>query len=515
MIRKRQLAPNVEEGAAETLVIRLGNISDSATRGEDALLAAGVEIYQCSGKLVRPIVETVTSASGHKSSVARLQEIDAFYLRDLLVRHAIWHQYRGREKDWVKKDPPMEIAKTILARSGEWRFPVIVGMVTTATMRPNGTLLTKAGYDATTQLLLVKPPKMPAIARQPTREDALQALALLEELLPEFPFADETSRAVALSAIITPIVRGAFSVAPMHVCTAPVAGSGKSYLWDVVASISIGQLMPVMAAGRSEEETEKRLGAALMAGQPLISIDNVTNSLGGDALCIAIERSNVRIRILGLSENARVEARGTTFYATGNNVLLVGDLCRRVITVVLDPETERPEQRVFNSDPVAKVMKDRGVYIAAALTICRAYIAAGKPALANGLASFEGWSDCVRSALIWLGKPDPVASMEQAREADPQTIELRAMLEAWSRAMGIGPGHRRTCADAIAVSKENLELSAAFQAAVVGISKTNRLDPQVLGRWLQRWKGKIVDGRRFNVESNPKGGSKWWVEDVH
>jgi putative DNA primase/helicase len=40
--------------------------------------------------------------------------------------------------------------------------------------------------------------------------------------------------------------------------------------------------MPVMAAGRTEEETEKRLGAALLAGQPIINIDNVNGELGGD-----------------------------------------------------------------------------------------------------------------------------------------------------------------------------------------------------------------------------------------
>ena len=33
------------------------------------------------------------------------------------------------------------------------------------------------------------------------------------------------------------------------------------------AAIALGQPCPVMAAGRSEEETEKRLGAALLAGQ--------------------------------------------------------------------------------------------------------------------------------------------------------------------------------------------------------------------------------------------------------
>ena len=75
-------------------------------------------------------------------------------------------------------------------------------------------------------------------------------------------FVGAVDRAVALSAIITPVVRGAFPVAPMHSAKAPVAGSGKSDLFDVAAAVAIGQIMPVMAAGSSEEELKKRLGAA-------------------------------------------------------------------------------------------------------------------------------------------------------------------------------------------------------------------------------------------------------------
>jgi hypothetical protein len=171
-------------------------------------------------------------------------------------------------------------------------------------------------------------------------------------------------RAVALSAFITPVVRGAFLTTPMHVARAPVAGSGKSYMFDVVAAISIGQFMPVIAAGPSEEELEKRLGTAMMTGQPLISIDNVNGELKGDALCQIIERPVVDIRILGRSERVRIEARGTTIFCTGNNIILVGDLCRRVITATLDPKLERPELRVFAGNPVDKVLADRGAYVA-------------------------------------------------------------------------------------------------------------------------------------------------------
>jgi len=78
------------------------------------------------------------------------------------------------------------------------------------------------------------------------------------------------------------------------------------------------------------------------------------------------------MRILGASKLASIEARGTTFFATGNNLVIFGDMTRRVITARLDARMERPEYREFAGDPVAKVQANRGAYIAAALTICKA-----------------------------------------------------------------------------------------------------------------------------------------------
>jgi putative DNA primase/helicase len=86
---------------------------------------------------------------------------------------------------------------------------------------------------------------MPAIPDQPTRENALAALKLLEGLLVGFPFVDDVAKSVALSAVISAVARGAFPVLPMHASRAPTAGSGKSFLFDTVAAIAIGQLMPV------------------------------------------------------------------------------------------------------------------------------------------------------------------------------------------------------------------------------------------------------------------------------
>jgi hypothetical protein len=278
-----------------------------------------------------------------------------------------------------------------------------------------------------------------------------------------------------------------------------------------------------MAAGRTEEETEKRLGAALLAGQPIISIDNVNGDLGGDALCQIIERPVVEIRILGRSERVRVETRCTVF-ATGNNLRLLGDMTRRAVRYTLDANQERPELRQFMHDPVVEVLGDRGRYIAAVLTIVRGYVIAGRPRVAPRLASFEGWSDTVRSPLIWLGLPDPIDTMEAARKDDPQLQAMEAIFAALKEAIGID--RKTTAAEIIQLADQRSEnslfnpsttpqlkypgLKEALQN--VAVDRLGGIDPRALGKWFSRHKGRIAKGVRLEGEADEHGhAARWWL----
>jgi hypothetical protein len=518
--------------STELPVLRItARISLLTTRTQKMLMGARVPFYQRGGELVRPIIRTVKAAHGRLTKTAQLKAITPVFMRDTMCRHAQWERFDQRSLRWVKTMAPMTVAATLLARDGVWGFPEIVGVIATPTMRPDGSLLLKQGYDPATRLLLIEPPKMPDIPDQPTRDDALKALALLEALISESPFDDEPSKAVALSGLITPVVRGAFPVAPMHVSSAPVAGSGKSFLWDLVAAISTGQQrIPVIAAGNAEE-TEKRLVGVMLTGQPLISIDNVNGELKGDFLCQVIEQHVLDIRPLGRSEIARIETGGVTIFATGNNITIVGDLCRRTITSRLDSKLENPQLRQFHNNPIRAILDDRGTYIAACLTICRAYIAAGRPGLLPRLASFEGWSDTVRSALVWLGKADAVDTMESIRAEDPQRVVLSDLLHAWANDHGTGAGSDVTLA--VIIEKSTMiekmggyetgeykfpELNAAVRAAassVEGKSLGSKLDPLTFGIWCRANKGRIVDGLRLANKPSTRGGAAtWWVEKI-
>jgi putative DNA primase/helicase len=505
-----------------------GGLSRMATEAEEYLLSAGVEIYQRDGKLVRVVKEEVSASDNRKTTAAALREVSDIYMRDQLCRHMNWWKYARREKEWIAVDPPKDVAECILGRAGEWKFPPVNGVISTPTLRPDGTILKELGYDPVTRLILVDPPALPKMPDRPTRDDALAALDLLKALLVEFPFVDETSRSVALSALITPVARGAMDVVPMHTARAHAPSSGKSYLWDIASGIATGQRCHVIAAGRTEEETEKRLAACVLAGYPLFSLDNVNGDLGGDFLCQVIERPIISPRVLGRSEQPRLVNR-TTVFATGNNIRVVGDMTRRALITSIDPKVERPELRQFKSNPMKTVLADRGRYVAAVLTIVRAHIAAGYPArIAPMLASFEAWSDMVRSALVWLGEADPVDTLNVARAEDPVLRALYAFLAAWREAFGTGRERSRSTGDIIATADQkryeyndigyvkggadelkHAELREAIDQIVSGKDRA-----RALGWWLRNQAGRPIDGHRIMRDDANKKLTKWYVERV-
>jgi hypothetical protein len=476
------------------ITLRGGKLDENTTKAETALIAAGAPFYVRDCVIVRPIIEEVPAAKGGKTRIARLRPITAHTLRDHLSRAMKFEKYDARSRKYIEVDPPFDIANTLMAREGEWQFPALAGVITTPTMRPDGSILSEPGYDSATKLLLVEPPPMPEIPERPSRDDALAAVAKLDALLNEFPFVNKASRSVALSALMTPVARGAMAVAPMHAANAPEPGSGKSYIFDVAAAIATGEKCPAMAAGRNEEETEKRLVAELLTAQPIISIDNLNGDVDGDFICQAIERPIIKARILGRSETRRI-VNTFTLFGNGNNFRVTGDIVRRVILCTMDANLEQPWLREFRGDPVAAVLDDRGAYIAAVLIIVRSYLTAGCPDRLPALASFEDWSRLIRSALVWLGHVDPVDTMEAARADDPSRNNLRAVISAWQ--IVIGTNKPLTAGDlknaACGTGDKDLLLNKAI-SAVACANGRSEIDPQRLGHWLGRNKGRVVDG---------------------
>jgi putative DNA primase/helicase len=147
-----------------------------------------------------------------------------------------------------------------------------------------------------------------------------------------------------------------------------------------------------------------------------------------------------------------------TVLANGSNAVVSADMVRRTIECRLDANMESPETRVFRGDPLAKIRRNRGAYVAAVLTIARAYICAGRPGQLPPLASYEAWSDLVRSPLVWLDCADPVESMSSLRSFDPMRQTRTKVFTAWAEELGLGRAH--LTADLIYLANNQKELGA-------------------------------------------------------
>ncbi len=484
---------------------------------EEALLA-GSDLYQRGDFIVRAAMEPILVSDERRVSGLRLVRVGVPNMREHMCRAADFQNYDGRQKKWVQTNPPTEIAAAYLARIGEWRLPVLTGIVGAPTLRRDGSVLDMPGYDALTGILYdpggIAFPPVPA---EPTRADAEAALARIGELLDEYPFTNEAARSVAVSAILTGLVRRAVDHAPMHAFTAPTAGSGKSNLVDVAAVFATGHEAPVIAASRSDEELEKRLGSLLLAGDVMVSFDNCDHPLRGSLLNQVLTQSMVKVRILGKSETHTVISNALVC-ATGNNLVVEGDLTRRTVLCGLDPAVERPELRRFRSaDPVLRVKARRAEYVVAGLTVLRAHVVAGSPDL--GLVPINGfgdWSQLVRGALVWLGMDDPVTTQELLRDDDPELENISAVFRAWEAAEGL---HKPTTATKlIALANERQgdwdqwahPLLRDALHAVAG--RGHAIDARALGIWLNRVKDRIVGGLCARRDGVTDGTSRWRLE---
>jgi hypothetical protein len=360
--------PQPQSGTRPTIRLADGELLRILTEIEDALLASGAPVFSRAGRLVEPVAENMPASDGRKTTVARLRELSPESLLAPIAETAAFQKWDRKRKHLVDTDPPLHYVRILLATERRWRLPHVSGIITTPTLRPDGSLLVDPGYDPETELYLAPGFQIPPIPEHPTKDQALAALKLLIDLLSEFGFK--------------------------------------------------------------------------------------------------------------------------------------GDMVRRGLVCNLETLDERPELRKFKRNTLRQAGANRATYVAASLTVMRAYLAAGAPEVCGPFGSYAEWSTMVRSPLVWLHEPDPVASVDATHTEDPELAELREWVVLWlaefkpdepySSASFVG-------AASVAPAGFNSNPLKQFLLRVAG-DKDGNISTKRLGEWLRRNSGRVVriaDGRRF------------------
>ena len=299
--------------------------------------------------------------------------------RELSVA-ATWEKYDGRAEDWVRCDPPARHVGILFDAKNFRYLPPLVGVARQPYFRESdGELITRPGYDKLAQRFSVFDARQFVIP-DPTPDAARAALILLEDLLTEFHFVAANDKAAALAAIVTAVVRPTLPHAPAFHVRAPVFGSGKSYLCELIGAFAgPGENAKVSYPTTSEEATKVIL-SLLLTSPAVIEFDDMdTDWIPHGTINRMLTAKYITDRILGVSKTATVSTRALLL-GSGNNVGPIRDMLRRVLTIHIDPRCAAPATISYEGCPVDKVRKHRGRYVAAVLTIIQAWRRAGSPA---------------------------------------------------------------------------------------------------------------------------------------
>ncbi|HJV25327.1 MAG TPA: hypothetical protein VJ673_06555 [Aromatoleum sp.] len=486
------------------LRVQAGALDLVVDRAEHLLAQTGRH-YQSAGLIVT--VQT-NPANGETAVVPVTQRA----LLRALARVADWQRYDARSDAWKFIDPPEKHNAVLFDMTDYPHLPVLRGLARQPYLRNDGAIVTAAGYDPATGFFGAFEARQYNIPDHPTRDDALSALAVLEDALTEVAFDADIDRAAALSAMLTASVRASLPTAPAFLVAAHAIGSGKSFLARIISAMATPQNVPGIAFPGDADEMRKTLIALLIKSPAVINFDDLNGDiLPSEALKTTLTEEFIGGRLLGVSKDVTASTR-TLMLFSGNNVAPVRDMARRVLTIRLDPRCENPVARAFKRPHLdAELRDDRPKYVAAALTISRAWFQAGCPmSPVKPLASYQRWSEWCRQPLLWLGQPDPASRLFEQLAHDPDAELLGRVLIGWQEAHGNTPMLLRDVVRHAECSGHPDFLEALRDVA----EERGLINRRRLGWWLKRNVGRIIAGRKFERCGRARGAESWRVVQV-
>jgi putative DNA primase/helicase len=360
---------------------------------------------------------------------------------------------RGKQRKTVTSQvaAPAALAK-LFTNCGSWSgIPNLLGITTTPFIRRDGVIIDTPGFDAVSGYLFIDDgTAWDPVPTHPTDEQVQAAVAQLFEVVCDFPFEKPEHRTAWLAGLLSTVGRPAIhGPVPMLWVDGNRKGTGKSKLPRLISAIACGHDPTEISYSSDEKELENRLASVLLAGDRLAVFDNATGSLRNPALDRFLTSTVFGVRRFHAQELMKL-LNNTVLAVTGNNVILRGDLSRRVLRVRLVTPLERPDRRddFRYPDLFGFVRENRPRLFAAALTILRAHAVAGFPVPTvqrtkpggtivsepvRPVGSFRAWDIVVRHAILRIGLPDPALTQDEAHEEDEGDIKLLAFLQAWHR----------------------------------------------------------------------------------
>jgi putative DNA primase/helicase len=461
-------------------------------------------IFHRGGKLVKLTVDPLTGPA--------MVAINRSDLQCELACAARWLE--ATEKGVKPIYPPGLVTHELMRRSDHWA-PGLRDVTRIPIFGKDWELLLRPGYYAADQILYHPDHlQLEPVVQRPTEEDVARARCMLcQVLFGEFPFVAESHRAAAVAAAILPFVRHRIDGAtPLHAIDSSQPGTGKTLLADVICIAALGKEPPANTEIANGDDLRKWMTSTVLAGQPVVLLDNVNARLGGAALAAALTKIDWADRILGTSQLAR----GTInclWLATGNNLTMTTELARRIVHCRLDAGLMRPFLRRGFAHPDLRswAKSHRGELIWAILTLVQNWVARGQPMSDRVLGSYENYCRILGGILQSAGVEGFLQDLQSDQSrGDEFNIEWMAFIAAWRDRFG---AQRVSTGD---LDKEVLALNPEMLGLTLLTTASERGRRVKIGQELRKRRDAVMGEWRIRVSDTVDRHGCWhyWLDPV-
>jgi len=370
-------------------------------------------------------------------------------------------------------------------------------------LRADGSLeLLSEGYDFDAQTLT-----LPGV-EYPQTLPLSEAVAIINDLLSEFLFADARSKAVAVAGMVglyAAQLLPSLSLRPCFIFLANAEGAGKTLLVNAIVAPTLGQ-PPTGRKADDDTEINKVLLTAVKEALTVLFFDNAKGHLSSESLEAALSAATYSGRKLGVNESITGEILATVFI-TGNGLTVSPDMRRRSLFCELHLDVERAEDRVFRRPldvPTLLAMRPR--ILSALWAMVREWDKAGRPGPSRSHSAFPSWAGIVGGIVEHAGFGCPLETASVAAAADKDGDDMRALVNAMAAA-----GEPMQFGEIVEAAK-GLELfEGLLDFDADGLRPKARA---VFGRLLGRYDNRLVGGYRFKIEGK-NHSRRYRVEPVN
>jgi hypothetical protein len=396
-----------------------------------------------------------------------IEILDETSAKHVFARMGLWvHPSREKEGWGSHAQPSISVIKDALATPFP-PVPPLMQVTQVPVLTAQGKILFEFGYDADSQIYYANNGSIrPQVNLEATQEDASNSAAwIFDEVLHDFPFNSQSSKAHALALAIQSFVRPAIEgPTPFFLIDKPVAGTGATLLARTLTHPYLGRDLAAKQWPSTEDELRKQVTAHLLSGSNPYFFDNLEgDEIDSNILASVLTAPVYADRLLQRSQDVELVNRAA-WIGTGNNPTFAPQLARRAVRIrMVSPLADPTQAAGFKHENLDSwVREHRNEYAEHLLTMISGWVNAGMPLFSGTpLASYVSWSEIIGGILEFSGVTGFLDDAEEKADLVAVTQDLApALIEEWFNSKGSKPLSPKE----IGAAFEHLEVAVLWDA---------------------------------------------------